>query len=72
MLNGKCAFYKDKDCLALTLKGPKCPKKCTFFKTEEQLRESFKKAHDTLCNLPLKQQADIADKYFSGETPWRE
>ncbi|MBC2724390.1 MAG: hypothetical protein HGJ97_17305 [Desulfosporosinus sp.] len=58
-------------CRILTVK--KCSgRTCSFYKTEEQQKESLKRAYERLRNLGKKEQEDIARKYSRGKMFWQE
>lgn len=49
----------------------KCPGiVCSFFKTQEQHKESCRKAKIRLQSLEKVEQQYIADKYYSGKKVW--
>ena len=44
---------------------------CAFYKLKRQQEADQRRANARLRRLPMEQQRMIADKYFSGEMPWR-
>ena len=44
---------------------------CAFYKPKRQQEADQRRANARLRSLPMEQQRMIADKYFSGEMPWR-
>ena len=44
---------------------------CAFYKPKHQQEADQSRANVRLRRLPMEQQRMIADKYFSGEMPWR-
>lgn len=58
-------------CRILTVyecKGEECP----FFKTKSKFDSKQRLANIRLRRLPQEQQTHIADKYYSGQMPWKE
>lgn len=70
-MKNKCyAFSGQKQCRILAVK--KCTgSSCSFFKTAEQYKESFKKANVRLASLDKEKQKYIAEKYYNGKMPWQ-
>lgn len=58
----KCAFEVGCVCAALTKK--KCDK-CSFRRSEEDLREGRRKASERIKTLPEEQQKHIASTYYN-------
>ena len=54
-LSGDCSGYAD----------------CAFYKAKRQQEADQRRANARLRRLPQETQRIIADKYFSGEMPWR-
>ena len=44
---------------------------CAFYKPKRQQEADQRRANARLRRLPQETQRIIADKYFSGEMPWR-
>ena len=44
---------------------------CAFYKAKRQQEADQRRANARLRRLPQETQRIIADKYFSGEMPWR-
>ena len=44
---------------------------CVFYKPKHKQEADQRRANARLRRLPMEQQRMIADKYFSGEMPWR-
>lgn len=56
-------------CSKLIVKS--CPgDKCTFMKTPEQQKESYKNSHERLKTLSRETQLYISEKYYGGAMPW--
>ncbi|MEG0935706.1 MAG: hypothetical protein RSJ41_08955 [Clostridia bacterium] len=72
-MNEKCfALRKGCACSALAVKncvGYQC---CPFYRPVWQWQKRLSKADMRLRKLPLARQTDISEKYYHGETPWRE
>ncbi len=69
-MNEKCFAMKNGQCRALT---GNCPGQaaCKFYKPRWKLEKEQRLINRRLCGLPMEKQMQIADKYFSGEMPWR-
>jgi hypothetical protein len=59
----KCAFDRDDFCIALREKS--CLH-CSFYKTEESLKEGRVKAEERISSLPLETRTHIFRKYNKG------
>lgn len=57
----ECAFSREGSCAALTTK--KCAR-CSFFKTDVQLRKGRAKAMHRINELPPEHRKVIYDKYY--------
>ena len=68
-MNDKCFALRNKGmCGALSCTGYVG---CAFYKPKRQQEADQRRANARLRRLPMEQQRMIADKYFSGEMPWR-
>lgn len=70
-MNDKCFALRARSvCSAL---GGSCPgyADCAFYKSKGQQDAEQRRTNARLKRLPLKTQRRIAEKYFSGEMPWR-
>ena len=70
-MNDKCfALRARSTCSALRGNCPGCAA-FAFYKPKRQQEAEQRRANARLRRLPLETQQLIADRYFSGEMPWR-
>lgn len=68
-MNNNCFAYKNKRCKALD-RMLCADNNCQFYKTEEEQKESLKKAYARLASLDKAEQKYISDNYYKGKYPW--
>lgn len=67
----KLCFAKEKNGNCKILEFAECKfGDCPFYKTQEQLDESYKKAKERLASLEERTQQAIAQKYYNGKKKW--
>ncbi len=66
----KCFAMKKSGCSILLV--AQCPgyDKCSFYKSEQQLKEDQAACNAHLNTLPPEQQRYIADTYYNKKMPW--
>ena len=70
-MNDKCfALRARSTCSALRGNYPGCAA-CAFYKSKRRQEADQRHANERLRRLPPETQQRIAEKYFSGEMPWR-
>lgn len=63
-----CRYDQGDECRILSEKF--CPG-CRFYKTQREYLKQIAKNEDRLNALPPEHQANIAEKYYKNQIPWR-